>query len=164
MTGPRNARAYLVIGIIAVLVIIIGFLSFQLFQERSDERATEEAIEVAEGFAARLTSISYDTYDEDTEAVLALATDRYRQQHETAADGDRLKEAMTETQARSTSTVEGVQAGAVTDDGIVITVDLTQTVTNINRESPGSKMLRLRLTLQRVDGMWKVDQANIAEF
>jgi Mce-associated membrane protein len=180
----RSTRRGLVVGLVALLVLglIVGVAlgGKALSDARSDradlaaaDDAREEAMAAARSFAVRLTSYDYRHIDEDVAAVSAGAGDSSR--CEKRDDGTPVKDAegcfKTEYDLaggaqfqklmkdnKAVSKGEVLSAGVVSSKGdrVVVLLAVDQTASNANRPSPRVDHTRIQLTLERIDGEWRV--------
>jgi Mce-associated membrane protein len=151
------------LGALAALFFVgtvaMAVLSASLSSELSDERAEgddrRDVQQVAARFAERLLTYDFRDLEKSKQAVLELATGKFRDEYEQAFKRG-LQELFAATQARSTGTVVDVFAGPVEQGSatVIVVVDAVAQGTTGTRRTAASY---IQLTLVNVAGTWRVD-------
>ena len=163
---PWWARASTLVAVVIALFVVSGAVTAWLrisdLQQRVDsleaqtlaaETARQDAILLAEDLA----TYDYRDLGGNFRHVAARATDRFAGQLRALTEelGPQLQ------QTRAIATATARSAGVVRADTgkAVVAVFVDQTVTNTGSPEPKIERSRMELTLVKLDGAWRLDQA-----
>ncbi len=124
-------------------------------QER-EALAYDDVQDTARAFMAAFLKVDYQNMDPITDKVLSLTAEPLRSQYETARV--QIKALAQENQSKSSGTVRSVGVGEVKGGDAVAFVAADSTLTNKSTKTPQEVRLRLKLTLVREGGDWKVSE------
>lgn len=152
--NPLDTVLPLLIGLLLVAMLILcGFL----FQKKSEVTKVADVrgcfLAAAEATSDEMANMSSDNIDEQIQQILDGSTGGHRQRFEVSSD-------QFATMAREVNVqMEGrVIASAVednTDDSATVLVLSEASVTNSNTPEPETSYYRMRLTVDKVDGVCK---------
>lgn len=160
MAAGRPGRApdllLLVAGaVVVVLVLTAAVLTLRARGEDRTERARTEAVAAAESRAVDLLSYDHRHLDRDFTRARRGLTGRF------AADYRRTTESVvrpTAEQVKAVVTAEVVSSSVVraAQNRVVVLLFVNQTTTSTRVEGPQVDLNRVRMTLLRVGGDWRI--------
>jgi Mce-associated membrane protein len=149
----------LALSLLTVLLLLTGYLAYEVRQEQRAQAAGREALPAARDAARILFSYSHERLDDDFEAGLALATGEFREEYERTT-----REVVRPVAEEYDAVVEAevVDAAVVSSEPgrVVALVFLNQTTTSTRVDGPKIDQSRVRMTLVEVDGRWRVEQVS----
>ncbi|HEX5496829.1 MAG TPA: hypothetical protein VFX70_19880 [Mycobacteriales bacterium] len=166
-TRPRRrpGRAWWPVAVAGVVVVTLGVVStlLTLRWQRAEARAdaVAEAPSQAKSDAARILSYDYRHIRADADAAAEVTTGDYRSQYRQSMNQLIIPQAQ---QVHAVVQAEVINAGVarVSDDGhqVVMLVYANQTVTNTRIKGSRVDQVRVRLTMVRVGGDWRVSKVD----
>ncbi|HYT10619.1 MAG TPA: hypothetical protein VEL73_08155 [Mycobacteriales bacterium] len=161
-SGRSSGLAVVLLTVAAVALAALALVLVQ-GQRRTTARAdAEQAVLVpAKTAAARILSYDYRHLPQDTDAASHLLTGTYKGQYEDAMRRLIVPQAPKQ-QAVVSAEVLSAGVSSVNRDGdqAVVVVFANQTVSTTSLTQPRVDQLRVRLTLDRVDGRWLVSKVD----
>ncbi|WP_422396965.1 hypothetical protein [Streptomyces gobiensis] len=135
-----------------VLVTLIGWLSFQTYQQHQEEKRRQDIVAAARQMTVNFTSLNHRTYDKDSKNVLKSATGEFKEQFT----------AQTEELTKLVADNKSVSEGQVLEAGIVradkdsarVLVVADSKVANVAVPEGEARNYRLQLDLVLKDGRW----------
>jgi Mce-associated membrane protein len=156
-SGLRGLVPVLALSLLTVLVLLTGYLAYELREQSRTQDARREALAAARDAARVLFSYDHEQLDEDFAAGLALATGEFREEYERTT-----REVVRPVAEQYDAVVEAavVEAAVVSaePERVVALVFLNQTTTSTRVEGPKIDQSRVRMALVRDDGRWRVEQ------
>lgn len=162
---PRRRRRLggllpvLALSLLTVLVLLTGYLAWQVREDVRSDTARDEALAASRDAARLLFSYDFEQLDQDFERGLAVTTGEFREEYERTT-----REVVRPVAEQYDAVVEAdvVEAAVVsaTADRVVTVAFVNQTTTSTRVEGPKIDQSRVRMSLRKVDGEWRVDQVN----
>jgi Mce-associated membrane protein len=152
----RSRRGWSLVA--ALCAVLIALLATSLvLSRRSTSQVDPSAIAIAKQEAINFFTLDYTHVDANINAVLALATDPFRQQY--AAKSATIKAGVTSQHLTIKATVPANSAGLEYEHGssAIVLVAVDETITAPNA-TPQSNRYRMRLHLAKLSGKWRVTQ------
>lgn len=144
---------------LAALLLATGFFAWKVLEERRADAARQDGLLAARDAAVLLFSYNYETLQEDFEAALEVTTGDFTDEYRRTT-----KEVVEPVAQEYDAAVEAVvvEAGVVEAeaDRVVALVFLNQTTTSTRVDGPKVDQSRVRLSLTKVDGEWRVDRVD----
>jgi Mce-associated membrane protein len=163
-SGAGRGRAVVLaaLGVLAVaLTAIIVHLGMDYQRTRARAAAEAEVLAPAKAAASRILSYDYRHIEQDATAGAGVLTGAFRGQYETVMRQQVVPQAPTQ---RAVVAAEVLAAGVsgVSPDGkqAFVVVFANQTVSNTATPQPRVDQVRVRLTLDLVDGQWLVSKVD----
>ena len=151
--GARRGRLLPVLLVLSlVLVAAAGVLAGAVWEQRSVERAREQALEVAQDTAEEVLSYDHRRMADDIAEAEAVSTGRLLEQYRDATEG--LVEQAEEGSAVVRADVQTASVESASQDRVSVLLFVDQTTVREGLAEPLTEQNRIRLTLQRVDGRW----------
>jgi Mce-associated membrane protein len=161
---PRPARRWLssVAALALVFVALVGaavFLARPVLAFRADSARRAAIIAVATDVAQRSYSLSFQTFPQQSGAIIAETSGNYRQGLVSSERG--LQYILTQGQVKSTCTITA--AGIERDDANTATVllSITSSVTNTQIHTPQVRYYRVAMNLERQGAKWLVESNDV---
>ncbi|MFF0815755.1 mammalian cell entry protein [Rhodococcus sp. NPDC003318] len=136
-----------------VLAVVCGALTWQYRQAEARESAQQGALDAARGTALNLATIDHTTAQRDVQRVLDGATGQFRDDFAASAESFVAVVEDTEVSTVGRSADAGIESWAG-DRGTVL-VQVASTVTNRSEPQERSRMWRLRMSMEKVDGAYR---------
>lgn len=155
----RPTAAWALVALLVVAAVAAGVVSgLQLRATDSRQEDRDELLGTARQAAVAFTSYDHTDLDDSFAAVLALSTDEFSKQFTAASD--QLRPLITEKQASAKGEVlgVGVERYEEGDDTATVLVATDATVTNTEFPEGALQRFRLRVSLERGDSAWQVDE------
>ncbi|OBK88836.1 Mce protein [Mycolicibacter heraklionensis] len=146
----------------AAYVTVFGFvvgLGWPLWQQHRISAAETAGRQAAVDYAQVLTSIDSNKVDDDFSAVLNGATGEFKDTYTKASV--QLRQLLIDNKATAQGTVveSAVQSGS--KDTVVVLLMVNQTITNTTRPDPRVDRVRMKMTMQKVDGRWLANKVEL---
>ncbi|MGW5647844.1 hypothetical protein ACWEV3_30395 [Saccharopolyspora sp. NPDC003752] len=157
---PRPLRKPLpVLALVVVILGAVGYLGWQLLQERSAAQARSGALEAARTYATDLSTYDFNELDRNFAAVTANSHGQFAEQYKQISAG--LTELIKQNRAVSHGSV--LSAGIVESDQqrAVVALFVDQQITNVNTPQPRIDRNRMQMTLVQVDDRWLIDDIKL---
>jgi Mce-associated membrane protein len=159
--GGRGGRSRIVrsgaLGAAAVLLAgVCGALLWHHHSVDAEQSAREGFVRAARDGATNMTTISYEHPEQDVRRVLDGATGQFHDDFEQSAESY----VSVVKQAQVSAVAERVDAGieSQSGDAATVLVQVTSKVTNRSGTEPQPRVSRLRVTVERADGEYKVSK------
>lgn len=158
-SGSRLATLLPVVGLalITVLVLLTGFLAWQVREGSRTDTARTEALEAARDAARLLFSYDHNRLEQDFEAALAVTTGSFREDYERTT-----REVVQPVAEQYDAVVDAavVEASVVSaePERVVVVAFVNQTTTSTRVEGPKIDQSRVRMVVRDVDGTWLVQE------
>ncbi len=155
MFSRRNRIAAAVaVGVLAGA----GYGGWRLYQHHETEVGAQQALVAAQKYVMTLTNfdaVHPDPADEkDMDYLLDAATGEYKDMY--ARSQAKLLQLQVEKQATGRGTIVDSAIKSISRDKVVVVVLADQAVTNTDNPDPLLDRSRLRVTMDKVDGQWRV--------
>lgn len=164
--GPRTARNWRrpalwgALGTaFVVLLAAVGFLGWQLWQERQTAQAGDQARQAATEYAQVLTSIDSEKVDENFDAVLDGATGEFKDMY--SQSSSQLRQLLIDNKASARGIVLESAVQSATKDKAVVLLFVDQSVSNTNVPDPRIDRSRIKMTMEHVDGRWRASKVEL---
>ncbi|MGV0749834.1 Mce protein [Mycolicibacter minnesotensis] len=143
---------------VTVFGLVIG-LGWPLWQQHRISAAETAGRQAAVDYAQVLTSIDSNKVDDDFSAVLNGATGEFKDTYTKASV--QLRQLLIDNKATAQGTVveSAVQSGS--KDTVVVLLMVNQTITNTTRPDPRVDRVRMKMTMQKVDGRWLANKVEL---
>lgn len=146
-----------VFGVIClILAITCGVLLWQYRQSLAEESDQRKAVAAAEDTAMDLATIDHTTAQRDVERVLGGATGEFHDDFASSAES--FLSVVEDTQVTTVGEDADSALESWEDDGGTVLVQVRSTVTNRVEPQEQSRVWRLRLTMTKVDGLYRTAQ------
>lgn len=122
-------------------------------------RAGEQAEQTAVDYAAVLTSISSEHVDENFTTILNGATGEFKDMYAEASMD--LRDVLLETDSGAESAVIDSAIQSASADQVVLLLMVDQKVTNSQMEEPRTDSLRMKMTMDNIDGRWLASKVEL---
>ncbi|KWX67900.1 hypothetical protein [Mycobacterium sp. NAZ190054] len=159
----KDRRGRLLWGAVAatfvVLLAAVGFLGWQLWQERQVAQAGEQARQAAADYAQVLTSIDSERVDENFDAVLDGATGEFKDMY--SQSSTELRQLLIDNKAAAHGVVLESAVQSASKDKAVVLLFVDQSVTNTNVPDPRIDRSRIKMTMEYVDGRWRASKVEL---
>ncbi|MFC9787182.1 hypothetical protein [Rhodococcus sp. NPDC127528] len=157
--GGRRSSLVLPAALGAAAVLLAGVCGVLLWHHHLVDAAQsvrESFLQAARDGATNMTTISHEHPEQDVRRVLDGATGQFRDDFEQSAESY----VSVVKQAQVSAVAERVDAGIESQDGDTATVlvQVTSKVTNRSGPEPQPRVSRLRVTVDRADGGYKVSK------
>lgn len=143
---------------VTVLGLVFG-LGWQLAQQERVSAAETAGRQAAVDYAQVLTSIDSNKVDDDFSAVLNGATGEFKDTYTKASV--QLRQLLIDNKATAQGAVVESAAQSGTTDEVVVLLMVNQTITNTTRPDPRVDRIRMKMTMQRVDGRWLASKVEL---
>ncbi|AMO63198.1 membrane protein [Mycolicibacterium phlei] len=150
----------LVIAAFVILLGAVGFLGWQLWQQRQLDAAAAAARQAATDYAQVLTSIDSDKVDENFDAVLDGATGEFKDMY--SQSSAELRQLLIDNKATAHGVVLESAVQSVEKDKVVVLLFVDQSVTNTQVPDPRIDRSRVKMTMEYVDGRWRASKVELA--
>ncbi|MCX9190545.1 hypothetical protein C3Y87_03765 [Carbonactinospora thermoautotrophica] len=157
--GPRRrlAGAFVVLLTAAVVLAggLVGFLAYDLLQQRAAEEAREKALAAAEMHTPVLLSYDYRHLDQDLAKAQAVLTGDFKEKY---AETFTKVVKPTATQYRAVVVGNVAAAGVIRaePDEAQVLMFVNQQATNSQLKAPRLDLSRVRMTLKKTGAGWLV--------
>jgi Mce-associated membrane protein len=149
------------VTVLAALVVLLAMatsaLGFQDYRAAKTATAADQALTAARTSAETLFSYDYRSIDADLAAARKVITGKLaRDYSDTSAV---VKPQATAVRAVVEATVSQAAVVSASPDQVVVLLYLNQSAQNKNLPAPRMDMSRVRLTMDSVDGNWRISRA-----
>lgn len=157
-------RRPVLLGLVSAAFVIllgaVGFLGWQLWQQRQLDAAAAAARQAATDYAQVLTSIDSDKVDENFDAVLDGATGEFKDMY--SQSSAELRQLLIDNKATAHGVVLESAVQSVEKDKVVVLLFVDQSVTNTQVPDPRIDRSRVKMTMEYVDGRWRASKVELA--
>ncbi|ORB28937.1 tetratricopeptide repeat protein [Mycolicibacterium parafortuitum] len=160
--GRNRGRIAVRAGLATAFVVLlgaVGFLGWQLWQERQIADASEQARQAAESYAQVLTSIDSAKVDENFDAVLDGATGEFKDMY--SQSSAQLRQLLIDNKATARGVVLESAVQSASKDKAVVLLFVDQSVSNTNVPDPRIDRSRVKMTMEYVDGRWRASKVEL---
>ncbi|WP_431235145.1 DUF3329 domain-containing protein [Mycolicibacterium psychrotolerans] len=162
-TAPRRRwpliRRVLLGALIVGLLGGSGFLGWQAWQQHRVEVAAREGQAAAVRYAQVLTSIDSNNVDQNFAEVLNGATGEFKDMY--SQSSAQLRQLLLDNKASAHGVVIDSAVQSATPDQVVVLIFVDQTVANKAAPDPRVDRSRVKMTLEKVDGMWRASKVQL---
>ena len=147
-------------ALLALLLVATVVLGVLYVRERAEAEEREDALATAQRFAANFLSVSVNEFDAATAEVLADTTGDAQEEYQAGLEA--LRTQLEESGSSAQGSVLSRGMVSMTEDTAEVLVVADSEVT---RAEEFSNVLhyRMRLSLEEVDGAWKVAQVDFVQ-
>lgn len=162
VSEPAGGRGIVVPALIGALIAALagaGFFGWKFFQHHQLDQAGEDAQRAAVTYAQVLTSVDSDNVDENFKAVLDGATGEFKDMY--SQSSVELRQLLIENKATAHGVVVESAVQSASKDKAVVLLFVDQSVSNTKLPDPRIDRSRMKMTLQKVDGMWRASKVEL---
>ena len=150
----RTAGRVLLALVMLALLVAVGGLAREVRADDAEQRAPRQALAAAEEAARAVLSYDHRTVEEDVTAAQESATgtflEEYRASTAELAEQAKAGQAVVDARVQAASVVSGGR------DRVVVLLFVDQRTTRKDLPEPRVDQARLRLTMEPVDGDWRI--------
>lgn len=158
LTRPPVAVAAAAVVVVVGLASLAGFLVVDHLDVRHDADLRGEALAAARQGVVDLTSIDHTKADADVARIVDNSTGGFRDDFQKRSGA--FVSVVQDSQVSTAGTVTGVGVESVSDSSAVALVAATSKVTNSAGAQDQPRMWRLRVTLTRDQGVYKMSRVD----
>ncbi|MGE2832781.1 tetratricopeptide repeat protein [Mycobacterium sp. SMC-4] len=147
------------VTVFVALLVAVGVLGWQLWQERQVTQAAEQARQAATEYAQVLTSIDSEKVDENFDAVLDGATGEFKDMY--SQSSSQLRQLLIDNKASARGVVLESAVQSASEDKAVVLLFVDQSVSNTNVPDPRLDRSRIKMTMEYVDGRWRASKVEL---
>lgn len=155
----RGLAPAVVLALLTVLVVLTGYLGWQLYRDNQIATARQQGTLAARDAARLLFSYDYNRLDQDFAAGLAVTTGPFRDQYQKTTSTV-VKPVAQQYQAVVKAEVREAGVVQASPDRVVVVVFVNQTTTSTRVTGPRVDQSRVRMTLKNQGGKWLVEQVD----
>lgn len=156
-------RWYAAIGLVAAVYLgafgLAGGLGWKLWDHHVTARAGQLAQDTAIDYAQVLTSINSDEVDDNFAAVLNGATGDFKDMY--SKSSMQLRQLLIENKSAAEGVVVDSAIQSESKDKVVLLLMVDQKVTNTEMPDPRVDSIRMKMTMDRVDGRWLASKVEL---
>lgn len=156
---PHLVRRGLVWALISCLLGASGFLGWQVWQEREIAAASREAQQAAVHYAQVLTSIDSNNVDQNFAEVLNGATGEFKDMY--SQSSAQLRQLLVDNKATARGVVIDSAVKSASKNQVVVLMFVDQTVANKAAPDPRIDRSRVKMTMDKVDGVWRASKVEL---
>ncbi|OYN77087.1 tetratricopeptide repeat protein [Mycolicibacterium sphagni] len=158
---PRRPwlRRVLLGALIAALLGVSGFLGWQVWQQRQIAAASHDAQEAAVHYAQVLTSIDSNNVDQNFTEVLNGATGEFKDMY--SQSSAQLRQLLVDNKATAHGVVIDSAVKSASENQVVVLLFVDQTVANKSAPDPRIDRSRVKMTMDKVDGVWRASKVEL---
>lgn len=155
----RLSRRNRLTAVVAVGVLTgVGYGGWRMYDHHETEAGAQQALAAAQKYVMALTNfdaVHPDPADEaDMDYLLDGATGEYKDMY--ARSQAKLLKLQVEKKATGRGTIVDSAIKSASKDKVVVVLLADQAVTNVDNPDPLLDRSRLRVTMHKVDGLWRV--------
>ena len=156
---PRLVRRGLLWALIIGLLGASGFLGWQVWQQRQINAAAHDAQQAAVDFAQVLTSIDSNNVDQNFAEVLNGATGEFKDMY--SQSSAQLRQLLVDNKATARGVVIDSAVKSASKNQVVVLMFVDQTVANKAAPDPRIDRSRVKMTMDKVDGVWRASKVEL---
>jgi Mce-associated membrane protein len=156
---PRLVRRGLLCALIAALLGVSGFLGWQVWQQHRVNVAAHDAQQAAVHYAQVLTSIDSNNVDQNFNEVLNGATGEFKDMY--SQSSAQLRQLLVDNKATAHGVVVDSAVKSATANQVVVLLFVDQTVANKAAPDPRIDRSRVKMTMDKVDGVWRASKVEL---
>ena len=156
---PRLVRRGLVWALIIGLLGASGFLGWQVWQQRQINAAAHDAQQAAVDYAQVLTSIDSNNVDQNFAEVLNGATGEFKDMY--SQSSAQLRQLLVDNKATARGVVIDSAVKSASKNQVVVLMFVDQTVANKAAPDPRIDRSRVKMTMDKVDGVWRASKVEL---
>lgn len=155
----RLVRRVLLGALIVALLGGSGFLGWQAWQEHRVGVASRDAQAAAVRYAQVLTSIDSNNVDQNFAEVLNGATGEFKDMY--SQSSAQLRQLLVDNKATAHGVVIDSAVKSASADKVVVLMFVDQTVANKAAPDPRIDRSRVKMTMEKVDGVWRAAKVEL---
>jgi Mce-associated membrane protein len=155
----RHLRRGIVPLLLAVAVLVSGFLGWNQWQEHRRTQAGQQAQQAAIAYAQVLTSIDSNNVDQNFRQVLDGATGEFKDMY--TQSSVQLRQLLIENKATAHGVAVDSAIQSESTNKVVVLLFIDQTVTNAQLPDPRIDRSRIKMTMEKVDGRWLASKVQL---
>jgi Mce-associated membrane protein len=155
----RLIRRLLLGALIAGLLGASGFLGWQVWQEHQINAAAHDAEQAAVHYAQVLTSIDSNNVDQNFTEVLNGATGEFKDMY--SRSSSQLRQLLVDNKATARGVVIDSAVKSASKNQVVVLMFVDQTVANKAAPDPRIDRSRVKMTMDKVDGVWRASKVEL---
>ena len=136
-----------------------GFLGWQVWQQREIAAASRDAQAAAVHYAQVLTSIDSNNVDQNFAEVLNGATGEFKDMY--SQSSAQLRQLLVDNKATARGVVIDSAVKSASKDQVVVLMFVDQTVANSAAPDPRIDRSRVKMTMDKVDGVWRASKVEL---
>lgn len=156
---PRLVRRGLLWALIIGLLGASGFLGWQVWQQRQINAAAHDAQQAAVDYAQVLTSIDSNNVDQNFAEVLNGATGEFKDMY--SQSSAQLRQLLVDNKATARGVVIDSAVKSASKNQVVVLMFVDQTVANKAAPDPRIDRSRVKMTMDKVDGVWRASKVEL---
>ena len=156
---PRLVRRGLLWALIIGLLGASGFLGWQVWQQRQINAAAHDAQQAAVDYAQVLTSIDSNNVDQNFAEVLNGATGEFKDMY--SQSSAQLRQLLVDNKATAHGVVIDSAVKSASKNQVVVLMFVDQTVANKAAPDPRIDRSRVKMTMDKVDGVWRASKVEL---
>lgn len=156
---PRLVRRGLVWALVVGLLGASGFLGWQVWQQREIATASRDAQAAAVHYAQVLTSIDSNNVDQNFAEVLNGATGEFKDMY--SQSSAQLRQLLVDNKATARGVVIDSAVKSASKNQVVVLMFVDQTVANKAAPDPRIDRSRVKMTMDKVDGVWRASKVEL---
>lgn len=156
---PRLVRRGLLWALIVGLLGASGFLGWQVWQQREIATASRDAQAAAVHYAQVLTSIDSNNVDQNFAEVLNGATGEFKDMY--SQSSAQLRQLLVDNKATARGVVIDSAVKSASKNQVVVLMFVDQTVANKAAPDPRIDRSRVKMTMDKVDGVWRASKVEL---
>ena len=159
----RRPRRWLWRGLLAAVIVALlgvsGFLGWQVWQQHQVDAAAHDAQETAVRYAQVLTSIDSNNVDQNFAEVLNGATGEFKDMY--SQSSAQLRQLLVDNKATARGIVIDSAVKSASKNQVVVLMFVDQTVANKTAPDPRIDRSRVKMTMDKVDGVWRASKVEL---
>ncbi|MEZ0366376.1 serine/threonine-protein kinase [Mycobacterium sp. pUA109] len=168
-TPAMRRRGGAVAALIAAVLMLLAVASFAGWQgiglvtaeaaKRDDAAQRDDAVKAAKEVAVMLTTVNWQTIDQDSQRVLDNTTGEFHDHYANASVP--LRQLIVDNKSVSTATVTAVGVESISADQATVLVAVTQKSSSSVSPQPREDKSRMRITLERRPGKYLASKVDL---
>jgi Mce-associated membrane protein len=139
-------------AVLVAALVFSGSLGWTLWREHQVDSAGQQAEHTAVTYAQTLTSIDSNNIDQNFDQVLNGSTGDFKNKY--SQSSMQLRQLLIDNKATAQSQVVESAIQSQSRDKVVVLLMVNQTVTNTARPDSRVDRMRMKITMEKVDGRW----------